>query len=65
VQQGEPRVWVSHGTAETVLPVDRCGRRVVRLLGDAGYQVHYEEFAGPHAVPPGFVDAALAWWLRP
>jgi phospholipase/carboxylesterase len=64
-QQGAPRVWVSHGTADTVLPVDRCGRRVVALLGDAGYPVHYEEFDGPHTVPPHLVDAAFDWWLLP
>ncbi|MDP9408380.1 MAG: phospholipase [Actinomycetota bacterium] len=62
-QRGTPRVWVSHGTGDTVLPVDRCGRRVVRLLGDAGYEVHYEEFVGAHVVPPGFVADALRWWL--
>ncbi len=62
-QHGRPRVWVSHGTQDQVLPVDRCGRRVVRLLGDAGYEVHYEEFEGPHTVPPRLVDTAMAWWL--
>jgi phospholipase/carboxylesterase len=64
-QHGQPRVWVSHGTADTVLPVERCGRRVVRLLTDAGYPVHYEEFDGPHVVPPHLVEAAFAWWLTP
>jgi hypothetical protein len=41
-----PRCWVAHGTADTVLPVDRCGRRVVALLERQGYPVHYEEFDG-------------------
>jgi phospholipase/carboxylesterase len=62
-QQGHPRIWVSHGSADTVLPVDRCGRRVARLLRDGGYEVRYEEFDGPHVVPPDHVDAALDWWL--
>jgi len=63
VQIGAPRVWLSHGTADTVLPVDRCGRRVVRQLGDGGYAVHYEEFAGGHVISPELVDGAFSWWL--
>jgi phospholipase/carboxylesterase len=62
-QVGVPRVWVSHGTADRVLPVERCGRQVVRTLTGAGYDVTYEEFAGGHVVPTELVTAALAWWL--
>ncbi len=60
---GRPRCWVAHGTADTVLPVDRCGRRVVALLERQGYPVHYEEFDGPHVVRPDDVVEALRWWL--
>lgn len=62
-QVGDPRVFISHGTADAVLPVERCGRRLARVLGDAGYTVRYEEFDGPHVVPPDLVDAAVEWWL--
>ena len=62
-QVGQPRVWVSHGTGDRVLPVDRCGRRVVELLSRAGYEVAYEEFDGGHVVPPDLVRAAFGWWL--
>ncbi len=61
--QGSPRCWVAHGTADVVLPVDRCGRRVVERLRRAGYEVVYEEFAGGHVVRPGDLDRALGWWL--
>lgn len=64
-QHGSPRVWVSHGDADQVLPVDRCGRRVARTLTGAGYDVRYEEFAGPHVVRQEDVEAALDWWLQP
>ena len=60
---GRPRCWVAHGTADTVLPVDRCGRRVVAQLERQGYPVHYEEFDGGHVVRPDHVVAALRWWL--
>ncbi|HEV2891411.1 MAG TPA: hypothetical protein VGX28_13645 [Frankiaceae bacterium] len=50
-----PRVWISHGGADRVLPVDRCGRRVARTLTDAGYDTAYVEFSGGHVVPPELV----------
>ena len=64
-QVGAPRVWLCHGTTDTVLPVDRCGRRVARTLDDAGYDVHYEEFTGAHVVRPDLVRQSVDWWLGP
>ena len=60
---GRPRFWISHGTDDRVLPVERCGRRVSADLRDDGYDVTYREFAGGHVVTPDLVTAALAWWL--
>jgi phospholipase/carboxylesterase len=60
---GRPRVWISHGTEDAVLPIDRCARPVAQALGKAGYDLHYEEFTGPHTVPPDCADRALRWWL--
>ena len=59
---GAPRVWIAHGTGDRVLPVDRCGRRVARDLGAAGFDVTYEEFDGGHVVTPDLVRSALAAW---
>jgi phospholipase/carboxylesterase len=60
---GRPRFWISHGTQDRVLPVERCGRRVAADLRAEGYGVTYEEFAGGHVITPDLVDAALASWL--
>lgn len=62
-QVGAPRVWISHGRTDTVLPVARCGRRVAGVLRDGGYEVAYEEFDGGHVMPPHLLAAALRWWL--
>ena len=62
-QEGVPRVFVAHGTEDRVLPVDRCGRRVVATLRRAGYPVRYEEFDGGHVVPPHLLTEAFRWWL--
>lgn len=61
VPRGAPRVFVSHGTGDTVLPVERCGRRVVATLRAAGYDVEYLEFDGGHVVPAQALERAAAW----
>jgi predicted esterase len=61
-QVGAPRCFVSHGTRDTVLPIDRCSRRVVPTLQHAGYDVSYREFDGPHTVPPKIARVALNWF---
>jgi phospholipase/carboxylesterase len=62
--RGRPEIFVSHGTEDRVLPIDRCSRRIVPGLRRAGYEVTYEEFAGGHTVPPGLARAALARAVR-
>jgi predicted esterase len=58
---GQPRVFISHGRADTVLPIDRCGRRLARVLTVSGYPVEYLEFDGGHEVPADVAEAALRW----
>lgn len=60
---GRPHVFVSHGTGDTVLPIDPCSRRLVPALQDAGYDVLYHEFDGGHVVPPEVVRQAMRRWL--
>jgi predicted esterase len=59
VRTGRPAVFVAHGTADPVLPIDRCSRRLVPRLRAEGYEVDYREFPGRHEVPPAQVRAAL------
>jgi phospholipase/carboxylesterase len=58
-RDGRPSIFVSHGTADPVLPIDRCSRRLVPVLRAEGYDVDYREFAGGHEVPPEMARAAL------
>jgi predicted esterase len=60
-RRGDPRIFVSHGVADQILPVDRCSRRLVPRLRAMGYDVTYEEFAGGHEVPGQLVQQAAAW----
>jgi phospholipase/carboxylesterase len=59
---GEPDCYVSHGTRDQVLPIDRCSRRIVPALERAGYEVRYREFDGPHTVPNEIAREAVGWF---
>ena len=61
VTHGRPRVFVSHGTDDRVLPVDVCSRRLVPRLHGLGYQVDYAEFTGGHEVPAEIRQRAVEW----
>ena len=51
-KSGTPRIFLSHGTIDQILPIDECSRRLVPQLKQAGYGVKFQEFDGPHTVPP-------------
>ena len=61
-QNGAPRIFIAHGIHDSVLPIDQCSRRIVPRLRDAGYAVRYEEFDGPHTLPPAIARAAVQWF---
>ncbi|MEN3540720.1 hypothetical protein AAH991_36790 [Microbispora sp. ZYX-F-249] len=63
IRHGRPRIFVSHGASDRVLPIDRCSRRLVPELRESGYEVTYEEFRGGHQVPPQTAAAAVRWWI--
>ena len=60
-QHGSPRIFVTHGTHDQVLPIERCSRRIVPQLQRAGYDVQYHEFEGGHTVPPSLAQQAVDW----
>jgi len=57
--EDSPRLFISHGREDGVLPVARCGRRVAHTLQAQGFDVDYREFSGGHTVPAEMVDAGL------
>lgn len=58
-----PRVFVSHGTNDSILPMASCSGRLVPELKRGGYPVTYREFEGPHTVPPEIAKEAVRWFL--
>jgi phospholipase/carboxylesterase len=61
--RGKPRLFVSHGTRDHVLPIDPCSRRLVPRLRQAGYDVDYREFEGEHVIPAEIAQEAMQWFL--
>ena len=57
--QGHPRIFISHGTKDHILPIDRCGRRIAFGLTTRGYDVTFREFDGDHEIPADVVREGL------
>ena len=60
---GTPRIWVSHGRQDTVLPETVTRNDIVPSFRDAGYEVMYRDFEGGHEVPRAIWTEALDWFL--
>ena len=62
-QSGAPRVFISHGTRDEQIPIERSGRVHSARLREAGYDVTYVEYDGPHAYRPEVVGQAVDFFL--
>jgi phospholipase/carboxylesterase len=60
---GRPPIFVSHGTRDSILPVENAREVIVPTFRDEGYEVEYREFEGGHEVPPEIGSEALDWFL--
>ncbi|PYR29145.1 MAG: phospholipase, partial [Acidobacteria bacterium] len=58
---GKPQFFISHGTADPILPIDRCSRVIVSGLRRRGYDVTFREFDGRHEVPAEIARAGMHW----
>ena len=60
---GDPKVFISHGTDDEVLPVNPCSRSIVKQLRRLEYTLVYDEFEGGHVIPPEVAKFALDWFM--
>jgi predicted esterase len=58
---GRARIFISHGTSDNILPIDRCSRRIVPALQTRGYHVTFREFEGGHGVPADIAREGMRW----
>jgi phospholipase/carboxylesterase len=58
---GKPRIFISHGTSDQVLPIEQTSLLILPGLRQRGYEVSFHEFDGGHEVPPAIAKEGLAW----
>ena len=61
---GRPRIFLAHGTRDNVYSVAGTRGRIAPRLKDAGYDVTYFEFDGPHWVTEEAARRVLEWLVR-
>lgn len=62
---GRPRVFISHGTEDQILPYDQCGRQIASDLKRLQYDVTFRDFRGGHEIPPDIAAAGMKWLAEP
>jgi len=62
--RGKPRIFISHGTSDPVMPIDETSRRFVPALRKLGYDVTFREYDGRHNVPEPIVREAFEWFVK-
>jgi len=60
--RGKPKIWVSHGTSDPIMPIDITSRKFVPRLKSLGYDVTYREYDGRHQLPAPIAHEAFAWF---
>jgi phospholipase/carboxylesterase len=58
---GKPRVYISHGKRDRILPIERCGRRIAADLKAQAYEVTLREFDGGHEIPADVLQEGFRW----
>lgn len=59
----EPRIFISHGRKDRVLPFDHTASGMVAGLKAAGGDVTFVAFDGDHELRQQEMRAAMTWWL--
>jgi len=61
IPRGKPKVFISHGFADPVLPKARTSDLLVPQLRKDGYDVTFAEFQGGHTILPDVLTMAMEW----
>jgi phospholipase/carboxylesterase len=62
---GRPRIFISHGTEDQILPFDQCGKQIASDLKRLQYDVTFRDFRGGHDIPPDIAAAGMRWLAEP
>src|SRR6266542_1115011 len=62
--RGKPKIFISHGTTDQVMPIEETSRRFVPRLKALGYDVTYREYDGRHSPSAPIVREAFEWFVE-
>ena len=60
---GRPKIYMSHGRQDNVLPIEQCGRRIASQLTRQAYVLRFDEFDGGHMASPEVRETAVSWFV--
>src|SRR3954465_10274025 len=60
---GKPKIFISHGLSDPIMPIEVTSRRFVPRLQKLGYDVTYREYEGRHGVTPAVVRKGFEWFM--
>lgn len=60
--RGKPKIFISHGLSDRVMPIDVTSRKFVPRLRNLGYDVTYREYEGRHQLPAPIAREAFEWF---
>jgi len=63
-ERDRPKIFISHGMEDPILPYERCGKRLAAELKGRGYDVTFKDFHGGHEIPPDIGRAGMAWAIQ-
>jgi phospholipase/carboxylesterase len=63
-RRGRPRIFISHGRSDGILPIDETSRELIKTLKKQGYSVRFDEFEGGHRVPIDEAKKAMRWFVQ-
>jgi predicted esterase len=61
--RGKPRVFLSHGTSDPVLPFNWTSTQLAPALTNSGYSVKFVQFEGGHQIPLAVATEAMDWFV--
>lgn len=58
---GKPKIFITHGTRDAILPIESTSRVIVPALRAQDYEVEYTEFDGGHGTTPELLEQTVRW----
>ena len=62
--EGKPKIFVSHGLNDNILPVTNSQNIIVPYLINLEYDVVFKKFEGDHEISSQIIDLSLDWFLK-